>query len=89
MKTQIIERKHNPLLGREEIIIDIEANSAPSFAEVAKIVAKELKAPEEALKVRKIDGKYGTSNFRIYVNVYSSKENMEKIEPRKKEKKAK
>ncbi|VVB79198.1 Ribosomal protein S24e [uncultured archaeon] len=89
MKSHIVEQKKNPLLGREEVIMDIEANSAPSFAEAAKIAAGELKASEESLKVRKIDGHYGSAKFRIYVNVYSSKENMEKTEPKKKEKKAK
>lgn len=87
MKTHIVEQKKNPLLGREEVVMDIEANSAPSFVEATKIAAGELKASEEALKVRKIDGKYGTTKFRVYVNVYSSKENMEKMEPKKKEKK--
>lgn len=88
MKLHLIQKKHNPLLGREEVIFDIEANSVPSFAEATKLAAEELKISEEALKVRKINGKYGESTFRIHVNVYSSKESMEKMEPKKKEKKA-
>lgn len=87
MKSHIIEKKKNPLLGREEVVIDIEANSTPSFIDAAKIASEELKTSEELLKVRKIDGKYGTTKFRVYVNVYSSKEELERLEPKKKEKK--
>lgn len=88
MKSVILEKKNNHLLGREEVVMEIEANSTPNFAEAAKIVASELKSAEDALKVKKIDGKFGTTKFKIYAHVYGSKDLKEKTEKKSKKEKA-
>lgn len=85
----ILEEKANPILKRRELIISIVSNVAPKIQEAEAIIADKLSIPAEAVKIRKIQGRFGSNNFIILSNVYSSKEDKDKIEPRQKEKKTK
>ena len=89
MKTEIIDEKKNPLFNRKEIILEIESNAVPSHVEAEKIVSEKFKSSPDALKIKKIAGKFGSRVFKISANVYSSKEEKESIEAKsKKEKEA-
>ncbi len=86
---QIIEDKKNPLLGRREVKLIIEAEKNPSMEEAAKIVGEQFKSVEENIAVKQVKGKFGRNTFLITANIYKSKENKEKIEPKLKGKKGK
>ncbi|MDP2672392.1 MAG: hypothetical protein Q8O84_01105 [Nanoarchaeota archaeon] len=89
MKTEIIDEKKNPLFNRKEIILEVESEITPSHSEAEKIVSEKFKTSSEALKIKKIYGRFGSKTFRINANIYSSKEEKESIEPKsKKEKEA-
>lgn len=89
MKIEIINEKKNPIFNRKEIILEIESEITPSHVEAEKIVYEKFKPAPESVKIKKISGKFGSKNFKISANIYSSKEERENIEAKPKEKKAK
>ncbi len=87
MKLQIIAEKKNPMFNRKEIILEIGSEITPSHAEAEKIVSEKFKTTPEFLKIKKIQGNFGSKNFKISANIYSSKEEKDNIEAKPKEKK--
>ncbi len=86
---EIIEKKENPLMGRDELKLDLESVKNPSFDEVAKIIAEKMSKDEESIVVDLIKANFGSSTFRVHAKVYHSKEHKARFEPKKKEKKSK
>lgn len=87
--TSILEEKQNLLLNRKEIILEITAEKTPSHSEVQKIVSEKFKANQDALKIKKIEGQFGSNVFKIMANIYPSKKEKEETEFKtKKEKEA-
>ena len=86
---KIITQRENPLFNRKEIEIILNANIAPRISETEEFVAKEFSTNHENVKIKKIKGRFGSTNFTVTANIYYSKEDKDKIEPKsKKEKKA-
>ncbi|MDP3986675.1 MAG: hypothetical protein Q8P81_00425 [Nanoarchaeota archaeon] len=84
MDIKIIEEKENALFDRREISGNIEAISVPSRQEVTVILSKKFNSPEENIKIKKIEGKFGSQTFNVKANIYSSKENKDSLEIKKK-----
>jgi len=85
---KILKQRENPLFNRKEIEINIETNIAPKISETEAFIAKEFSSNIDNVKVKKIKGRFGSNNFIITANIYDSKEDREKTEPKsKKEKK--
>jgi ribosomal protein S24E len=83
------KQKENPLFNRKEIEILVETKVAPKTSETEEFIAKEFSTSNENVKVKKIKGRFGSTNFTVTANIYNSKEDKDKIEPKsKKEKKA-
>ena len=90
MNLNITHEKQNPLFKRKEIQANIEAEIVPSKQETAKMLSKKFAVPEDAVRIIKIQGAFGTKIFNILANIYPSKEELDKIEIKtKKEKGAK
>jgi ribosomal protein S24E len=89
-KLTIIAQKENPMFNRKELVVSINTNVSPKISEAEAFIAKEFSSNAENVKVRKIKGRFGSTNFVITANIYSSKEDKDKIETKtKKEKKKK
>ncbi len=89
-KVKIISQKKNPMFNRQEIQVVVKADVSPKTSEVEQFIAKEFSGVAENVMVREIKGNFGSNEFLITANIYSSKEDRDKIETRtKKEKKAK
>ncbi|MDO8622865.1 MAG: hypothetical protein Q7R52_01355 [archaeon] len=86
-QVQILEQKENPLFKRKEIKVIVKSPSTPSFVESSKFISEKFSAPEDNITVKKIQGKFGRGTFLIEANIYSSKSEKDKIEPKPKEKK--
>ena len=87
MNITIINKKENPLLSRTEIKAELIFESAtPSRDEFKKAIAAQLKTDEKLTIVKNIYTRFGESKADALIYIYLSKEEMEKIEPRKKEK---
>ena len=83
----IVSQKENPLFNRKEVELNVEANVSPKISEAEEAVAKEFSVNQENVKIKKVNGKFGSNKFLITANIYSSKEDKEKTEPKPKEKK--
>ncbi len=83
----ILEKKKNLLLGREEMIFEVEQQKTPSFLEVESMLHDKLKVDKEVIVVKEIKGLFGNKKFRVRAFLYNSSQEKEKIEPKKKEKK--
>lgn len=88
MKLAIKETKENPLLKRKEIIGELTFSGAtPSNKDVSAELAKQLSVSEDSIRIQHIYGTYGKHTASLEAHVYESKEALDKIEPKIKEKK--
>lgn len=84
MEIKIIDDKENKLFNRREILGFVEAEIVPSRAEVLDIISKKFSVPADNIKIKKISGSFGSKKFEISANIYSSKEDRDAIEIKKK-----
>jgi len=95
MKLDIIERKENPLMKREEIWVGVEHLGAatPKRAELLEGTVKVLKAKKELVIIDKIFSERGKGGSKVKVLVYKNekdipKDKAEKMKRRLEKKKA-
>lgn len=84
MQLKITEEKENALFNRKEIKGFIDSEIVPSRAETSKILAEKFKVPWENIKIKKIVGKFGSKTFSVEANIYSSEQDKDSIELKKK-----
>jgi ribosomal protein S24E len=77
---KILEQKENPLFKRKEVITELHAKVIPSKTEVEKLVSDKFSVNPESLKIKKIEGKFGSRKFKIFVNIYESKKDKDSTE---------
>jgi len=87
MTIQTIEKRENPLMGRDEYWLSLDhlGKPTPKREEVAELVAKHLSSSREVILIRKIFSEDGMAKSRIKVHVYSDKAKV----PQPRQKKAK
>ncbi len=89
MEVAIKNKKENPLLLREELTGEITFTGAtPSNQQLKEELVKKLGAQQEVIVIRHIYTKFGGGKASFEAVAYKSKEQLDKIEPKKKEKKA-
>jgi len=87
-KIVIINEKKNPVFDRKEIEVSVHMDISPKIKEAEELIGKEFSANPENVKIKKVKGRFGSRSFVITANIYSSKEEKDKIETKtKKEKK--
>jgi ribosomal protein S24E len=84
MELKILTEKENPFFNRKEIVADIESDITPKIKEAEELISKKFSTSPENVKVRGIKGKFGSKNFIITANVYSSKEERDKTKAKSK-----
>jgi ribosomal protein S24E len=90
MDLKIIDKNEQPMLSRIEITGKLEFQGAtPSTADVKKQLSSELKVGEDLIVVKNIATHFGSETADLTAYAYLNKEDMGKIEPKPKEKKAK
>ena len=87
MELKITEEKENALFNRKEIKGFIDSEVVPSRIETSKILSEKFKVPWENIKIKKIVGKFGSKTFSVEANIYSSKQDKDSIELKKKKEK--
>ncbi|VVB83836.1 Ribosomal protein S24e [uncultured archaeon] len=88
-KFQILNKRENPAFNRQEIELNVEIEVTPKIKEAEEFIAKEFATNADNVKIRKIKGKFGSKNFIITANIYSSKEEKDKVETKNKKEKKK
>ncbi len=81
---KILEERKNSLFDRREVKFNVEAKVTPSHAEVEKFISEKFSAPSETIKIRGIHGRFGSRIFTISANIYNSREDRDKTEPKSK-----
>lgn len=76
MEHKILQHKKNPLLHREEIILEVKSKTNPSFEEISESMKKDKKL----VVVKGINGNFGRHVFQAEVFVYDSEEAKNKVE---------
>jgi len=84
MEFKITEEKENALFNRKEIKGFIDSEVVPSRIETSKILSEKFKVPWENIKIKKIVGKFGSKTFSVEANIYSSEQDKDSIELKKK-----
>ena len=76
MKLEIIEEKHNPVLKRKSIIINIDygGSATISKADLQKKIAMEMKAEPNRVEIKKIFSNFGKSMGKAWINIWEEKE---------------
>ena len=69
----------NELFKRNEMVLCLEADKTPSFVEVRQMIVEELGKSEENIDVYGIKSGFGNNNFKIEINVYDSKKDLDNI----------
>ena len=85
-KFVILKEKENPLFNRREIEGSIKAEMNPKIKEAEEILSSKFSTPVENIKIKNVTGRFGSKEFIITANIYSSKEEKEKTEPKSKKK---
>ncbi len=85
---KITKEFENPLFKRKEVIASIGAEVVPRLSEAAEMISKKFSTPVEAIKIKKVSGRFGSKNFDIEAHIYSSKQEKDKIEVKTKQEKA-
>lgn len=89
MEINITQDRENKLLGRREVAFTAEYESkTPTKEEVREGICKKLNLNPDSTEIVRIDQLYGQKASSILVYSYSSREQMQKLAPKVKEKKA-
>lgn len=81
MEVEVVERKENPLLSREEVLIKVKKDVTPSRQEAKEIVVAQTGASPESVVVKKISGRSGAKEFFVEAYIYKDLDVMKTIEP--------
>jgi small subunit ribosomal protein S24e len=82
MDVDVVNRKPNPLLEREEVEFTVshEGEPTPSLAEIRKVLRAKLNSKADLTVVDSVYSHFGKSNSSGFAKVYKNKEMLEKIE---------
>jgi len=81
---EIIEDLDNEVLKRKQVKVIVEAEKNPTINEAMDIISREFKVDKDKIVIKLVKGKFGRKTFLIHAFIYNSKEDKEKIEPKKK-----
>ncbi|MFQ5405729.1 MAG: 30S ribosomal protein S24e [Candidatus Micrarchaeia archaeon] len=83
MNVEVLSDRENVVFSRREVEVKVDASGAtPSREAIAKELALKLGVSAEAVCVVRIVPSYGVKSARVLARVYSSKEQLEKTEPK-------
>lgn len=90
MKIEITEQTDKPLLARKEIEVKLTfKDKTPSNEDLKKGISDQLKADAELIVIKHIYTKFGKPEATALAYIYTSKKEMESIEPNPKKEEAK
>jgi len=85
MELKITEKTEKPLMFRAEIIAEAFFDGkTPSKDSIKKEIVKHAKADESLVVIKKVKTYFGLRKIKALAFVYNNKEDLDKIEPRKK-----
>jgi ribosomal protein S24E len=79
MEVKVVREEHNPLFSRKEVGLEVTTEITPSKEEAKKLVAEKFSADESLVRIRVVEGKFGSQTFTIVADVYDSIEEFDRI----------
>lgn len=76
MEHKILKQNKNPFLNREEVVIQLNAQKNPSFADIKSALGKD----ENLIVVKSVRGNFGRDTFNAEAVIYNSEEDKNKVE---------
>ena len=76
---QILKDTKNDLFKRRELQIILPSEKTPSYAEISKLLSEKFNSAEENISISKVKGRFGAKTFLIEADIYSSKEDKDKV----------
>jgi len=90
MEITVKAKNENVLLGRTELVGSISFSGAtPSYPQIRQVIASQFKVKEDVIAIKQVLTDFGASSASFTIYIYESVEQLKKIEPKLKEKKAK
>ena|SRR3989344_8707013 len=90
MDLKILEQKENKLLNRKEMRVLIDNHGGtPKREDIAAKLSATLNTDKNLVVVQQINQKFGAQKCLTHIKVYHSLEDLQKTEPKPKEKKTK
>lgn len=80
MEIKDVHEIRNLVFDRKEIEAKLISETSPSNNEVITFLSEKFSAPEDAIKLNGIHGRFGSREFKIKANIYKSKEEKGKVE---------
>mgnify|MGYP005624271555 CR=1 FL=1 len=81
---EILKEKEMPLLSRKRIVYECDVKAAtPSRLDMAKAVAKQQGVDRDLVIIKHIYPKFGDTKFKVIAHIYSDKQVMGQMEPKK------
>ena len=81
MEVEVVERRDNPLLYREEVVLRVKKEATPSRKEAKELVVAQTGVSPENVVVKRIYGKTGAREFLVEAYIYKDLDMMKVIEP--------
>jgi len=83
----VVKDFQNKLLGRRELVLELESEQNPGTESVNKAVIDQFKSKDDLVVIKRVGSSFGSNKFVIEAFIYDSVEIRDKVEPKKKEKK--
>ncbi|MDO8467590.1 MAG: hypothetical protein Q7S56_01420 [Nanoarchaeota archaeon] len=84
---KVSEEKESLIFPRKEIKVMISAEVTPSYSVVKSDLAKKFSVPEENIRIKKVEGRFGAREFNVTAFIYKTKSDLDKIEVKTKQEK--
>lgn len=84
MNLKILQERDNRLFNRKEVKATVTSEITPSRVHILELLSKKFSAPSENIKIKGIKGNFGKKDFSIEANIYSSAEEKNIVEIKKK-----
>jgi ribosomal protein S24E len=77
MSLKVITEKVNPLFSRKEVRVAIEASAVPTKEQAAKLIAEKYSTKADLVRIKEIQGKFGTQIIIIDSDIYDNEKEFE------------
>jgi ribosomal protein S24E len=84
---KVISEVDNKLFNRKEVVLEVEAEVTPSNSEVLEMLGKQYSGEEGRIRIKKIEGRFGSKVFKVFANIYNTKKDFDEFVKKTKQEK--
>lgn len=81
MNLKILKQTENRMFNRKELLLETSfSGPTPSNSQINKSITELTKSPADLIVIDNIHQLYGTTKAKIYAKIYTSNEDLKKVE---------